>query len=243
MHDTLKYMARDPVHRRHHHGEMSFGLMYAFNENFVLPLSHDEVVHGKGLMLAKMPGDRLAASSPTCAPTTASCGATRARSCCSWATSSRRCANGTTTPAWTGTCNDDPMHAGVQAPGARPEPAAPRMPGAAPARLHRPTASSGSRTATPRTACSASCGAAWAMRRRAGALQLHPGGAPRLAGRRAAPGCWRERLNTDSRTTAAATSARRWARRTAEDVACTAAPQSIVVDLPPLASVFFEWSA
>ena len=58
MHDTLQYMSRDPVHRRHHHGQMSFGLMYAFSENFVLPLSHDEVVHGKGSMLGKMPGDR-----------------------------------------------------------------------------------------------------------------------------------------------------------------------------------------
>jgi 1,4-alpha-glucan branching enzyme len=58
MHDTLKYMQRDPIHRRHHHAEMTFSLVYAFNENFVLPLSHDEVVHGKGSMLAKMPGDR-----------------------------------------------------------------------------------------------------------------------------------------------------------------------------------------
>jgi 1,4-alpha-glucan branching enzyme len=58
MHDTLAYMARDPVHRKYHHGEMTFGLVYAFNENFVLPISHDEVVHGKGSMLAKMPGDR-----------------------------------------------------------------------------------------------------------------------------------------------------------------------------------------
>jgi len=58
MHDTLQYMARDPIHRPYHHGEMSFGLVYAFNENFVLPLSHDEVVHGKGSLLAKMPGDR-----------------------------------------------------------------------------------------------------------------------------------------------------------------------------------------
>jgi len=58
MHDTLQYMSRDPIHRPYHHGEMTFGLIYAFNENFVLPLSHDEVVHGKGSLLGKMPGDR-----------------------------------------------------------------------------------------------------------------------------------------------------------------------------------------
>jgi 1,4-alpha-glucan branching enzyme len=58
MHDTLLYMSRDPIHRRYHHGEMTFGLVYAFTENFCLPISHDEVVHGKGSMLHKMPGDR-----------------------------------------------------------------------------------------------------------------------------------------------------------------------------------------
>ncbi len=57
MHDTLAYMAREPVHRSHHHNEITFGLTYAFSENFVLPLSHDEVVHGKGSLLAKMAGD------------------------------------------------------------------------------------------------------------------------------------------------------------------------------------------
>ncbi len=57
MNDTLRYMAEDPINRRWHHDKMSFGLVYAFSENFVLPISHDEVVHGKGAMLAKMPGD------------------------------------------------------------------------------------------------------------------------------------------------------------------------------------------
>ncbi len=57
MHDTLRYMRRDPIHRRYHHDEMTFGMVYAYAEQFVLALSHDEVVHGKGSMLAKMPGD------------------------------------------------------------------------------------------------------------------------------------------------------------------------------------------
>jgi 1,4-alpha-glucan branching enzyme len=57
MHDTLKYIGKEPIHRQYHHGDILFGLHYAFSENFILPLSHDEVVHGKRSILGRMPGD------------------------------------------------------------------------------------------------------------------------------------------------------------------------------------------
>ena len=63
MHDTLKYFAQDPIHRKYHHSKLTFRMLYSFQENFVLPLSHDEVVHGKGSLIGKMPGsehDRFA---------------------------------------------------------------------------------------------------------------------------------------------------------------------------------------
>jgi 1,4-alpha-glucan branching enzyme len=58
MHDTLRYMEKEPIHRQYHHHDMTFGLLYAFSENFILPLSHDEVVYGKRSLIGKMPGDR-----------------------------------------------------------------------------------------------------------------------------------------------------------------------------------------
>jgi 1,4-alpha-glucan branching enzyme len=57
MHDTLYYMGKDPIHRKYHHNELTFSMLYAFSENYVLPLSHDEVVHGKRSLVNKMPGD------------------------------------------------------------------------------------------------------------------------------------------------------------------------------------------
>jgi 1,4-alpha-glucan branching enzyme len=58
MHDTLNYVSKDPIHRQYHHHDMTFGLLYAFSESFILPLSHDEVVYGKRSLIDKMPGDR-----------------------------------------------------------------------------------------------------------------------------------------------------------------------------------------
>lgn len=58
MHDTLSFISKQPIHRKYHHNDLTFGLLYAFQENFILPLSHDEVVHGKGSIFGRMPGDR-----------------------------------------------------------------------------------------------------------------------------------------------------------------------------------------
>ena len=104
MHDTLHYMEEEPVNRKYHHDEITFGLVYAFSERFMLPLSHDEVVYGKGSLLGKMPGDQW----QRFANLRAYLGfmwAVPARSCCSWAASSRRSGSGTMTAASTGSCS------------------------------------------------------------------------------------------------------------------------------------------
>ncbi len=113
MHDTLRYMSRNPIYRRFHHDDLTFGLLYAFTENFILPLSHDEVVHGKGSLLGKMQGDRW----QRFANLRAYYGfmwAHRERSSCSWAANSRRSGSGTTTFSLDWHLLDDPMHKGVQ---------------------------------------------------------------------------------------------------------------------------------
>ena len=148
MHDTLQYMARDPIHRPYHHGEMTFGLIYAFNENFVLPLSHDEVVHGKGSLLAQDAGRPLAAVRQPARLLRLHVRRTRARSCCSWAASSRRSASGTTTHSLDWHLLGRRAARRRAAPGARPQPPLPRQPGAAQPATSAAPASSGSTTTT-----------------------------------------------------------------------------------------------
>ena len=104
MHDTLEYMQHDPIHRRYHHHQMTFGIHYAFSENFVLPLSHDEVVHGKGSLLTRCRAT-AGRNSPTSAPISPSCGRIRERSFSSWAASSARSGSGITTIRSIGTCS------------------------------------------------------------------------------------------------------------------------------------------
>ena len=131
MHDTLHYAGRDPVYRGYHHNEMTFSMVYAYSENYVLPLSHDEVVHGKGSLWTRMPGDdwnkaanlrallaymwardpcgaacRVTPGTrrPGCARCWRSCGRTRASSCCSWAASWARSGSGLRAARWTGGC-------------------------------------------------------------------------------------------------------------------------------------------
>jgi hypothetical protein len=133
MNDTLSYMRAIRSTGKYHHNQMTFGLIYAWSENFILPISHDEVVHGKGSMLGKMPGDR-GRNSPTCGPITASCGRIRARSCCSWGRNSPKDREWNHARASTGTSSTIPPMPACSA-GPRPEPALPRDSGAACERL------------------------------------------------------------------------------------------------------------
>ena len=102
MHDILTYVGKDPVYRRWEHQHLTFSMLYAFNENFVLPFSHDEVVHGKGSLMQKVPGDEWQKAANAARALRVTCSSIPARSCCSWAASSASGANGITTTRSTG---------------------------------------------------------------------------------------------------------------------------------------------
>ena len=102
MHDILTYVSKDPLFRRWEHQHLTFSMLYAFNENFVLPFSHDEVVHGKGSLMTKMPGDAWQKAATLRTLFALHVRASRARSCCSWAASSGSGANGIMTTRSTG---------------------------------------------------------------------------------------------------------------------------------------------
>ena len=114
MHDMLAYIAEDPIHRKHHHQQLTFSLWYAFRENFVLPLSHDEVVYGKALADRRRCRATSGSGSPTSGRCSGTCGAIRARSCSSWAASSRRSASGRTTAPSTGSSPAIPRTRGCE---------------------------------------------------------------------------------------------------------------------------------
>ncbi|MFT3665677.1 1,4-alpha-glucan branching protein GlgB [Piscinibacter sp.] len=239
MHDTLKYMARDPVHRRYHHGELSFGLVYAFNENFVLPLSHDEVVHGKGSLLGKMPGDRWQKFANL-----------RAYYGFMWGHPGKKLLfmggefaqerewNHDRSLDWH--LLADRSHAGVQ----RLVHDLNRFYRATPALYERDFDASGfewidhedaqhsvlsfvRRSADGRSQVLVVCNFTPTVR------HGHRLGVP-------LPGTWRERINTDSQHYGGSNVGCRWGAAASEPVPCHGRAQSLLLDLPPLATVFFE---
>jgi len=238
MHDTLAYMAREPVHRAHHQGELSFGLVYAFNEHFVLPLSHDEVVHGKGSLLTKMPGDRWQQLANL-----------RAYLGFMWGHPGKKLLfmggelaqprewNHDSSLDWH--LLDEPAHAGVQAL-VRDLNQLLRRHGALHQRDHRPDGF---------TWISHDDGAhswlAFTRHGEAGApavlvvCNFTP--VPRLGWRVGVPqgGAWREALNTDATAYGGSNLGTPLGAATAEPVPAHGQAHSLLIDLPPLATVFF----
>jgi 1,4-alpha-glucan branching enzyme len=241
MHDTLQYMARDPVHRQFHHGEMSFGLVYAFNENFVLPLSHDEVVHGKGSLLGKMPGDRWQKFANLRAYygfMFAHPGKKLLFMGCEFA--QEREWNHDRSLDWH--LLDDPLHAGVQRLVrdlnhlVRDTPALHQLdfvPGGFEWIDHQDASRSTLsflRRGNDEHACTiVVCN-----------FTPTPHGGFRLGVPQ--PGSYRECLNTDSQHYGGSNVGTPFALAQAEPVACNGRAWSILINLPPLATVFFTWT-
>jgi 1,4-alpha-glucan branching enzyme len=240
MNDTLRYIARDPVHRSHHHDELTFGLLYAFSEQFVLPISHDEVVHGKGSLLGRMPGDhwqRFANLRAYLGFMFAHPGKKLLFMGCEFAQEREWKHDG----ALDWHLLDRPLHAGVQ----RLVRDLNHLLRATPA-LHR-------RDADP-------AGFEWleAGDRAQSVFAFLRHGAPgepsliavcnftpavregyRLGVPRA--GIWRERLNTDSGHYGGSNVGTAFGETTAEPLPWHGHAQSVVLRLPPLATVFLEW--
>ena len=241
MHDTLSYIQRDPVHRPYHHGEMTFGLVYAFTENFVLPISHDEVVHGKGSMLAKMPGDRWQQFANL-----------RAYYGFMWGHPGKKllfmgCEFGQQAE-WNHDRSLDwhlleqPEHAGLQ-------------------QLVRDLNQLYQRSPALYSHDFSSEGFEWidhsdARRSTLSFVRKSPQGSPMLVVCNFAPvvhhgfrlgvpmpGRWREQLNTDSTFYGGSNVGTPLAQACTEAVASHGRAQSIVITMPPLATVFFEWTA
>ena len=241
MHDTLQYMARDPIHRSHHHGELTFGLIYAFTENFVLPISHDEVVHGKGSMLAKMPGDAWQKFANL-----------RAYYGFMWGHPGKKLlfmgcefAQGR---EWDHDNSLDwhqlelPAHAGVQ----RLVRDLNRLYKASPALYSQDFSDAGFEWIDHGDAQRSLL--SFVRKGPAGQMMLvlcnfapvvHEGlrlGVPRA-------GCWQERLNTDSSYYGGSNVGTPYSAAHTQAVHSHGRPQSIVVNVPPLATVFLEWTA
>ena len=198
MHDTLGYIARDPIYRQYHHHQMTFSMMYAFTENFVLPLSHDEVVHGKGSLLRQDARRPLAARRPTCARCSAYMWAHPGKQLLFMGGEFGQGAEWSEARSLDWWLLDDPLHSGRAAAGRRPQPGLPGQPGAVDAGHHARRASPGS-TPTTRAGNTFSF-LRWGADGSVLACVANFAGGPHEGYRLGLPraGRWQEVLNTDA---------------------------------------------